>query len=230
MDDTTFEQNSDEIIESSFDTAEQSPNEVNIPPKKRHWLPYLILGVLFVVGFAVYFFLPSGPQSYTDPNMPWFSVCDGVLQYDPSLYNGPEELTVPATIAGQTVTSIGAACFAGDGFITTVNLPDTIITIGISAFADCTSLRGVFIPDGVDAIGTNAFYGCTSLESLCIPYCVKSIGLRAFGNCPKLFHIFYTGPHDAWASLYTERISPLTKVYTANGIVKQDDIAAAAKS
>lgn len=229
MDDTT-QQLPDEMLDIPSDITEQPQEETKIPPKKRTWIPYLILAVLFAVGLAVYLFLPSGPQSYTDPNMPWFSVCDGVLQYDASLYNGSKALTVPSTIAGQTVTSIGGACFAGDSFITTVNLPDTITVIGSSAFADCTSLRGVFIPESVTEIAPKAFRNCTSLESLCIPYTVKDIGNEAFGSCPKLIHIFYTGPHASWASLYTERISPETKIYAANGTVKQDDIVAAAKS
>ena len=221
MDDLTFTQTLDEPLESPPAQAEKKTG-------KRRWLPYLILAVVFAVGLTVCLCILIPPESYSDPERPWFSICDGVLQYDPSLYTGSKELTVPSAIAGQAVTVIGGACFAGDDFITTVNLPKTIVSIGTSAFADCTSLRGVFIPESVSEIGANAFCGCAALESLCIPFSVKSIGSEAFSGCPKLLHIFYTGPHSAWASLYTERISSETKVYTANGTVKQDDIAAAA--
>ena len=193
-------------------------------PSKRLWLPYLILAALFAVGLAVYLCIPIKPPVLTDPDMPWFSICDGVLQYDPSLYTGEAELTVPSKIAGQTVTAIGGACFAGNNFITTVNLPDTITSIGTSAFADCTALRGVFIPESVNKICEKAFRGCIALESVCIPYSVKTIGEDAFGACHKLLHIFYTGPSNAWASLYAEHISPDTKIYCATGIVKQEDI------
>lgn len=197
---------------------------------QRHCLPYLILAAFFAVGLAVYLCIPIKPQVLTDPEMPWFSICDGVLQYDPSLYTGEAELTVPSEIAGQTVTTIGGACFAGDDFITTVQLPETVVSIGASAFADCTALRGVFIPESVSEIGAKAFRGCIALESVCIPYSVKTIGREAFSQCPKLLHIFYTGPSSAWTALYTEHISPETKIYCVNGIVKQEDIAASANN
>ena len=209
-------------------TEPEAIPEPSTPHKKRRFVPYLVLAILFAVGLTAFFCIPRVAPVVSDPEMPWFSVQGGVLQYDASLYTGSEELTVPETVAGQTVTSIGGACFAGDTRITTVTLPDTILSIGESAFADCTALRGVFIPESVTKIGAHAFRGCLSLESVCIPYSVKTIESGAFENCPKLVHIFYTGPHASWATLYVEPINNDTKVYTANGTVNQKDVAAAA--
>lgn len=217
-----------DVIEEAI--PEEQLQSVRTRLSKRHWFPYLILAVLFAVGLVVYLCIPIKPQVLTDPQMPWFTICDGVLQYDPSLYTGEETLTVPSEIAGQSVTAIGGACFAGDDFITTINLPETVTLIGTSAFADCIALRGVFIPESVSEIGEKAFRGCIALESVCIPYSVKTIGKEAFGACPKLLHIFYTGPNSAWAALYIEPISPETKIYCANGIVKQEDIVASANN
>lgn len=201
-----------------------SAEESVIPKKKRKWVPYLILTILFTVGLAAYICFPM-KQVMTDSEMPWFSISDGVLSYNSTLYTGGEKLTVPETVAGQTVTSIGGSCFAGDSHITTVDLPNTVTSIGTSAFADCTALRGVFIPESVTEIGEKAFRGCAALESVCIPYSVKTIGSDAFANCPKLLHIFYTGPNSAWEALYTQPFNPQTKIYTAEGTLEQEEIA-----
>lgn len=201
------------------------PEVLENPPKKRSWIPYLILAVLFTVGLAVYLCIPKEAPVLTDPDMPWFSVCDGVLSYDSTLYTGSEKLVVPETIAGQTVTAIGGGCFAGDDYITTVDLPKTVTTIGESAFADCTSLRGVFLPSGVTSIGDKAFRGCAALESVCIPYTVQTVGSEAFADCMKLLHIFFTGTKDEWASLYTERMNPQTKIYATDGVLNHKEIA-----
>lgn len=204
-------------------SAESEP--VSIPRKKRAWITVLIFSALVIIGFVVYLFIPKEPQVLSDPQMPWFSVCEGVLSYDSALYDGDERLVVPQTIAGQTVTSIGGGCFAGDTYITTVDLPNTITTIGESAFADCTSLRGVFIPASVTTIGEKAFRGCSALESVCLHHTVKTVGSAAFADCMKLVHIFFTGRMIEWASLYTERLNPQAKIYAADGVLNQKDIA-----
>ena len=72
-------------------------------------------------------------------------------------------LTIPATIEGKAVTSIGK-----------------------SAFSDCYSLTSITIPDGVTSIGKYAFHTCPSLTSITIPDSVTSIGMRSFLSCRKL--------------------------------------------
>ena len=70
-------------------------------------------------------------------------------------------VTVPTTLGGKPVTSIGE-----------------------EAFVDCSGLTSVTIPNSVTSIGDGAFIGCSGLTSVTIPNSVTSIGasgVRRFG-------------------------------------------------
>lgn len=221
----TIEMQTDPMLEEA--SASQLPPEQpreTIPdavpgpvPKSKKRLPYLILAVLFIVGFVLFLGLREDTALYTDPQQPWFSVSNGVLYFDSTLYTGPEELTVPESISGQSVTILSDGCFSYCEALTTVHLPNTLRTIGDGAFYGCTALRGVYIPGQVVSIGDEAFAQCGKLESLVIPYSVQSIGENAFDGCPNLLYIFYGGPEEAWRSLYAEPIAPKTFIYTPEG-------------
>jgi hypothetical protein len=118
-------------------------------------------------------------------------------------------LTIPATIEGKTVTSIGNNAFwfctsltnitIGDsvtsigkdafgycGLLTSITIPDSVTSIGAKAFFHCYSLTSIIIPDSVTSIGNEAFRDCTSLTSITIPEGVTSIGNNAFWRCSSL--------------------------------------------
>jgi len=210
--------------------TEEIPQEEFIPaqvptPRKKHWVPYVILAIIFVVGLGFYLgtlgFVTD--QRITDPQLPWFSMDNGTLYFDADKYTGGTTLLVPETVAGQTVTALSENCFYGADTLITVKLPDTLEVIGSQAFADCTKLRGVFIPESVIRIGASAFWGCSKLESLYIPSNVASIGTGAFYNCPKLIHIFYGGTMEDWKVLYPEYIARQTSIYASDGTLTQAD-------
>lgn len=180
-------------------------------------LPYWILCILFVIGLVFFLGVRDNSGPSTDPNMPWFAVSDGVLYFDSSLYTGPAELTVPDAIGGETVTELSQGCFSQCARLTTIRLPQTLQVIGNGAFYGCTSLRGVYIPAQVVSIGSEAFAQCSKLESLVIPYTVQRIGEAAFESCGNLLYIFYSGPEEAWRSLYAEPIAPKTFIFTPDG-------------
>ncbi len=94
-------------------------------------------------------------------------------------------LTVPETIEGKTVSSIGEGAFSDNSRIRTVTLPDTLKNIGLRAFYNCTSLRSIDIPDKVEGIGNEAFYGCVCLAEVGIPAkgALIQIGDYAFSQC-----------------------------------------------
>lgn len=118
-------------------------------------------------------------------------------------------ISIPSTIGGYPVTSIGDYAFYECYSLTSVTIPDSVTSmgdfafrgceslasvtigngvksIGYQAFAWCESLTSVTMGDSVEVIGDYAFYSCGSLTSVTIPDSVESIGNRAFCGCYSL--------------------------------------------
>ena len=73
-------------------------------------------------------------------------------------------ITIPSTLGGYSVTSIGYYAFKGCKTLTNITIPRSVTSIGKEAFKDCESLTSITIPKSVTSIGVNAFIGCTSLK------------------------------------------------------------------
>ena len=101
---------------------------------------------------------------------------------------GGGEVSIPYTINGNSVTSVGIQAFSGTA-VTSVNIPISVTSIGNSAFQECTGLTTITIPNSVTSIGNYAFYQCTSLTNIIIPNSVTSIGSGAFSGCTGLTSI-----------------------------------------
>ncbi len=76
------------------------------------------------------------------------------------------DVTIPAELAGKTVTAIGEGAFFKNTAITSVVIPDTVETIGIYAFSDCTELNSVTVGKKVWRISPFAFDNTPWLASL----------------------------------------------------------------
>ena len=79
-----------------------------------------------------------------------------------------------------------------------VTLPDTIAglpvkSIGSVAFYDYASLTSVTIPDSVTSVGFAAFDGCINLTDVTIGNSVTNIVSFPFHNCPSLTGIYFRG-------------------------------------
>jgi len=104
---------------------------------------------------------------------------------------GGSSLSIPKTIEGLPVTSIGLFAFANCDSLTNVTIPDSVTSIGEAAFDSCENLTSVVIPDSVTSIGGDAFYGCSSLSSINIPDRITYIGDLAFDGCTNLAYNVY---------------------------------------
>ena len=186
-------------------------------PKKRRGnllAPWIAVVCMSVLGLILYFIQPL---SSFENDTPWFTVEDGVLYFDPYLYEGSQEITVPSAIGGEPILELSDGCFSDMTQITAIHLPDSLQVIGDYAFSYCTALRGIEIPEGVTQIGRGAFWGCASLEAVTVPDTVSHIGEDAFFGCEKLRHIFYNGENANWKALYSQHINLYTHVYCTDG-------------
>ncbi|SFD27847.1 leucine-rich repeat protein [Ruminococcus albus] len=105
-------------------------------------------------------------------------------------YNGnADKVSIPASINGKRVVSIGEYAFYMHNNITDITIPDTVLNIGSFAFSNCRSLNNIDIPDSVVSINIYAFYLCSGLTSVSIPASVASIGNFSFYGCTSLTNI-----------------------------------------
>ncbi|MBQ2661832.1 MAG: leucine-rich repeat protein [Clostridia bacterium] len=95
-------------------------------------------------------------------------------------------VTIPSSIDGVPVTTIGTSAFYQCTLLTKVVIPQSVQNISTSAFAECTSLTAVEMTTGLKKIGYYAFSDCTSLKSVTIPQSVESIGEKPFRSCSSL--------------------------------------------
>jgi len=101
-------------------------------------------------------------------------------------YTGPGgDVTIPDTINGLPVTSIGDFAFWNLANVTSVTIPNSVVSLGGAAFEGC-ALSSVTIGSGVANIGNYTFDGCTSLTNVTFGNSVTTIGVYAFSVCTSL--------------------------------------------
>ncbi len=99
------------------------------------------------------------------------------------------DITIPDTISGLPVISIGINAFRDTPSLTSVTIPNSVTSIEGFAFYQCSNLKKVTIPTGVTSIGQEAFCWCTSLTDINLPESLLSIGEGAFCKCTSLKNI-----------------------------------------
>lgn len=94
----------------------------------------------------------------------------------------PTDITIPTSLGGYNVVSIGYRAFAGSSTLSSVSIPDGITTISGEAFEGCPNLSSVEISPTVSYVGSRAFANCTNLSYVNIKGMPGYIDSSAFDN------------------------------------------------
>ncbi len=134
----------------------------------------------------------SGGSETDAPEYPasdfYYYILDNEVRIDGYRHDA-KHISIPSTIEGYPVTSIGREAFAYREDLISVSIPNTVETIGYRAFRECTSLTSITLPESVKTIDDNAFAACTSLSDINLPSGITSIGSWVFVNTA-----FYNNP------------------------------------
>ncbi len=97
-------------------------------------------------------------------------------------------LTIPDTVDGKIISSIGEEAFKGQTRLREVILPRSLKHIKRSAFDGCSNLVHIEIPDTVVSIGERAFFDNVRLSYVAFGgnSRLTGIGAMAFANCSGL--------------------------------------------
>ena len=130
----------------------------------------------------------------------------------------PSTLTIPASIEGLPVTSIGESAFEGCTILTSVTIPNSVTSIGNKAFRKCSNLKTANIPSSVTSIGSAAFSNCTALTTVSIPDKVTKINNSTFYNCNSLKSIAIPNSVTSIGDSAFELCSGLTSATIPNSV------------
>lgn len=110
--------------------------------------------------------------AFAAPRIPVYKVGNVLFFLDKSsgtitgFAGDPRDITIPTSLGGYNVVSIGPGAFSGSDTLNTLCIPDGISTISANAFSNCPNLKSVEIGSTVSYIGSRAFAGCSSLSNV----------------------------------------------------------------
>ena len=172
--------------------------------------------ILFFTIVALSIVCALGVSAETYGNLT-YSISDGEVTIT-GCDSSATSVTIPETIDGYPVTSIGRYAFVGRAGLTSITIPNSVASIGGGAFSGCTGLTNITIPDSVTSIGGTAFSGCTGLTSITIPNSVTSIGNFAFFGCTALTNIAIPDSVTSIGMYFFRKCTSLTSITIPNSV------------
>ena len=155
--------------------------------------------------------------NYSDGDYLYKELADGNVEI--TGYTGKASaLSIPSTLGGKKVTTIGVRAFHNCSSIKSVTIPDSVTSIAIYAFHTCSGLTSITIPNGVKIIKASTFQNCTGLTSVTIPKSVTEIEPQAFLNCDSLktvtipSSVVKIGDHAFGYRVYNTTVYTISKV------------------
>ncbi|GEM_PF-4210059 len=142
-----------------------------------------------------------------------------------SIPNEVTEITIPDTIEGVAVTSIGDSAFEYFGNLTSITLPTSLTSIGKYAFRYCKNLTSITIPNGVTSIGNGAFSGCSGITGINLPASLTAIEDSAFSGCSGLTDITIPKGITKINGGVFKNCSSLTSIILPEGLTAIDNYA-----
>ena len=131
------------------------------------------------------------------------------------------DITIPSTIDGKNVVSLGSNAFKGCTGITGVTIPNTVKEIDLWAFSGCTNLSKVDLGN-VERIENLSFQNCTSLTEIKIPKTLKEGASGApFSGCTNLTKIELEDGMTI-IPLYLCASTPITEITIPNTVKEID--------
>lgn len=156
----------------------------------------IALAVIFAMRYVVQNNMTANPAKYNlantstteDGRFEYIELSDGTIEI--TKYVGTDkELTIPGTIDGKNVTSIGTSAFSFNNNLISAIIPEGVTNIGNYAFKSCFLMKSIILPDSVTNIGKEAFMSCVCLTQITIPEKVTSISDGVFYLCNNLTEI-----------------------------------------
>ena len=141
---------------------------------------------MFIIALLVFILLQ--PSALAAPRIPVYKVGNVLYFFEKSsgtitgFAGEPRDLTIPLSLGGYSVVSIGSRAFAGSTTLRTLSIPDGISTVSAEAFASCAELTSVEIGSSVSYIGSRAFADCKNLSQVNFNGLLENIESDAFDN------------------------------------------------
>lgn len=124
----------------------------------------------------------------------------------------------------NSVKHIGIEAFYECRFLKNITIPNGVKRIGYNAFSLCEKLDNVIIANSVTEIGSSAFYGCTSLKKITLPNGLKSIPYGMFSNCTSLYSIIIPQSVKSIGERVFQECSSLDNLIIPDGVTDMGDM------